>query len=344
MSHIQTKSELTQNLAGKAIEHVSQEAEICFIVVSGTEARSNHADLSEELQEHSHEETDTLIILHSVDVSRKSTSHLDVYLPDTDVFLLLISWYPNLCDRTRFITGKRSSQHIIDIKTAFDAPPPEKAKCLLGFHPLTGSDTTGRFAGKTKGTCFKTFLSCSPRILLALRSLGRERGLPCQETTEALEEYVCRIYSPRTRHTRISELRWYMFSQKHAEGERLPPTRGTLLPHIWRAHYLAMIWTHADQSNPQLPTPTDTGWTESDGAFWPVICLEPPAPESVLLLIKCACQKGCSTRKCNCNSTNPPRTDLCGCSDECQNTPDITSISESFDIDDDNSDVSDEGQ
>lgn len=134
-------------------------------------------------------------------VKKSPASHLDVYSTDADVFLLLISWYPNLCDRTRFITGKSLSQHVIDIKAAFDALLPEKTKSLLGFHALTSSDTTGKFAGKTKGKCFKIFLSCSPSILLVLRSLGREHGLPCQETIEALEEYVYRIYSPRTRHT-----------------------------------------------------------------------------------------------------------------------------------------------
>ena len=226
----------------------------------------------------------------------------------------------------------------------FDALGVEKAKALMGFHAFTGSDTTGRFAGKSKGTCFKTFTSASDNVLLALASLGTKEALPSLDITEALEEFVCRIYSPRTTHKKTSDLRWHMFSQKHCEGERLPPTLGSLEPHIWRAHYVAIIWKRAGEPQPQLPSAVDYGWTEIEGALCPMLSLKPSAPKSILLLIKCTCQKGCSTKRCSCAHANMPCTELCGWSesDECQNTEDSINISDLGGIDNEDSDSDDD--
>ena len=52
LSHIQTKSELTDYLAQKTLKYFSQH-QVSFTVVSGTEAKSNNASLSENLKEHS---------------------------------------------------------------------------------------------------------------------------------------------------------------------------------------------------------------------------------------------------------------------------------------------------
>jgi len=68
LSHIQTKSELTDYLADKTLKHFSQH-QVSFTVVSGTEAKSNNASLYENLKQHDHEEANTLIILHCLDIS-----------------------------------------------------------------------------------------------------------------------------------------------------------------------------------------------------------------------------------------------------------------------------------
>lgn len=131
-----------------------------------------------------------------IDVNRRSpTAHLDGYSPDTDVFLLLITWSPDICAATRILSGRGGSQHYVTIKTAFEALGPERARVLIGFHAFTGSDITGRFASKTKTSCFKTFQLCSGHVLAAFARLGKEKGLRSPETVEALEEFVCRLYN-----------------------------------------------------------------------------------------------------------------------------------------------------
>ena len=55
---------------------------------------------------------------------------------------------------------------------------PKRASALLGFHALTGSDMSGRFASRTKDFCFKAFMSCDDEILDALAMLGNDIDLP----------------------------------------------------------------------------------------------------------------------------------------------------------------------
>ena len=251
LSHIQTKAELTTYLADKCLVYFSQHTETNFVVVSGTTAQSNHDRLAPNLCEHRHEVADTLLILHATDANKNSSvKQLDVCSPDTDVLLLLLYWYTHLCTKTRFLTGKGSAKALDHSETTVYCSWCGKGKCTSGFRAFTGTDTTGLFSGKTKALCFKTFLSCESHVLQAFGKLGKKTDLPCDETAEALESFVGKLYSPRQKHTNTAELRWYLFSQKHAEGEKLPPTRATLRPHICRVHYVTMTWVHADDPLP----------------------------------------------------------------------------------------------
>ena len=178
LSDIQTKAELTTYLADKCLVYFSEHTETDFVVVSGTTAQSNHDRLAPNLCEHRHEEADTLLILHAIDASKDSSvKQLDVCSPDTDVLLLLLYWYPHLCTKTRFLTGKVSTKRLIRVKPLYTALGEEKAIALLGFQAFTGADTTGRFSGKTKALCFKTFLSCESHVLQAFGKLGKKNRL-----------------------------------------------------------------------------------------------------------------------------------------------------------------------
>ena len=96
--------------------------------------------------------------------------------------------------------------------------------------------------------------------------------------------------------------------------KNLPPTSGSLDLHIRRAHYIAMIWRKADENNSRLPAPTAFVWTFEAGSshFSPVRCLNPPATEAIMHLIKCRCKSGCEGRR-SCRKNNIPFTEFCGC-------------------------------
>ena len=66
------------------------------------------SDLAVNLKGHCHEEADTCIVLHSLDVAKRNPfSDLVVYCCDTDVLLLLLHYFDNLCSSTVFRTTNR---------------------------------------------------------------------------------------------------------------------------------------------------------------------------------------------------------------------------------------------
>ena len=118
---------------------------------------------------HSHEEADTLIVLHSIEVAKRNPfCKLYVACSDTDVLLLLLYFYPQICNNTVF----RATTREIDVGCAYNALGNEKSMTLVGFHAFTGCDLTGRFSGFSKITCFDTFLKSNSCVHKAYASLG----------------------------------------------------------------------------------------------------------------------------------------------------------------------------
>ena len=106
------------------------------------------------------------------------------------------------------------------------------------------------------------------------------------ERYKAIEKFVCDVYS-RSNKDSVPELRWELFRKKTLEGEKLPPTRGALLPHMARANYMAMSDKSYIASQAELPELEQNGREVTlDGGFKPVMCLKDAAPSAVLEFIK----------------------------------------------------------
>lgn len=56
----------------------------------------------------------------------------------------------------------------ISVRGIYNNLGPKSAFELLGFHALTSTDMSCRFAGRTKYWFFKAFMSCDDEILDAL--------------------------------------------------------------------------------------------------------------------------------------------------------------------------------
>ena len=310
LSDIRTKEELTKYLADKVVHHSKSSNSRLrnIMMISGTQTKGNVA-IPDVLITHSQEEANILLVLHTLTVPNEAK--LVVSSPDTDVLLLLVYMYPNLPMSTTFLTGKDKLKRSITLQSIYNNLGAKHASALLGFHALTGSDMSGRFAGRTKDSCFKAFMSCDDRILDALAMLSSDIDLPADVCSQ-LERFVCVLYRSKI-YTKVNELCWSLYSNRAAEGENLTLTSGSLEPHIRRAHYITMIWRKADKPHPSLPAPTSFGWTfDASSNHYPIHCLNPPAPEAVLHLIKYRCKRGCEGRR-SCRKNNIPCTEVCGC-------------------------------
>ena len=187
LSHVNTKRDLTKYLSCK-IAQVLSAAGKQYVVTYNSTAESNIIDFPEELKFHSHEEADTLIVLHSIEVAKRNPfCQLYVACSDTDVLLLLLYFYPQICNNTVFqaTTGE------IDIGYACNALQNKKSMGLLGFHAFTG-----RFSGFSKTTCFNTFLKSNSFEYKAFASLGNYDNR-LKEIIDGLTQFVLELYQSK---------------------------------------------------------------------------------------------------------------------------------------------------
>lgn len=322
LSHSKTKHELTVYLAQKCLEYAERNRR-CLVVSWGCECAATHLH-TYHLQS-DQEEADTKIILHARDASVNGATEVNIHSPDTDVFVLAIRRYPELCQNTFFVTGTGQRHRRIDLKPIYQALGPIKAAALPAFHAFSGADNTGSFSGKGKIACWKALNSADNDTLLAFSQLGMSED-PTPEVLFGIEKFVCNLYQPNTKFITVPELRWHLFKKKEAQSEKLPPTQGALHEAILRTHYQAIVWNNDTVSNPTLPSPERYGWKDDSDHWTPVMTTILPAPEAIIQLVKCGCSKErCATNRCQCRKADLPCTELCSCSDAeemCQNVPD----------------------
>ena len=59
---------------------------------------------------------------------------------------------------------------------------------------------TGKFAGRSKETCYKRFLEVDKEVLDAFTSLGKSESLPDESLISMLEKFVCILYGTKNTH------------------------------------------------------------------------------------------------------------------------------------------------
>lgn len=237
LSHVNTKMELTQYFARKALER-GHEIGVRLVVAWGSQCEATHKEMT--YLNSNQEEADTKILLHAIDATATGATHIDIVSPDTDVFVLSLRRFPELCEDTNFVTGKGQRHRQIPLGPIVRSLGPSKIAALPGFHAWSGADVTGSFAGKGKLACWKAFVNADEDSIAALADLGTTTQ-PTPRTVAAIEKLVCQLYQPNTSYSKVKDLRWFLFRRKQAESERLPPTLAALQKAIMRAHYQAMV-------------------------------------------------------------------------------------------------------
>ena len=88
------------------------------------------------------------------------------------------------------------------------------------------------------------------------------------------------------------------------------------------AYQACCVWSWACMgktliANPNLPDPTECGWTR-DGDLWcPVCSLKPEASKAHRELISCSCRNSHCTGRCKCKKAGLSCTQLCFCEGQC---------------------------
>ena len=180
ISHTKTKAELTTFLAQKVMERGEATGKK-VVVAWATEFKATYKDVSH-LQS-DREEADTKIILYALDATADGATEISIYSPDTDVLLLAIRRYQEMCPNTSFLTGSATTRPTIKLQALGSA----KTAALPAFHALTGADNKGSFSGKGKPTYWKEFEEANESILRSLASLGKDEK-PDEENLDGIEQ------------------------------------------------------------------------------------------------------------------------------------------------------------
>ena len=158
------------------------------------------------------------MILHALDATANGATQLQIHSPDTDVFVLVLRRYLELCEDTLFVTGRGQHHGIIELKPT--AAPPAS-------HALSRADTTGSFSGKGKLFCWKIFAEADSSIITTVVELG-QAAHPNEEIVAAIEKFVFLPYRPRTKLMTVKELRWSLFKKKTNTIRQVATNKGRI--------------------------------------------------------------------------------------------------------------------
>ena len=144
LSDTRTKMDLTVYLAEKDICNAMRQQGRKFVVAWGSGCQATHKDVTH-LQS-SQEEADTMQI-PALRLDATATE-IRIHSPDTDVFILALRRYPDLCDNASFVKGTGQHPRVIKLRPIVKTFGEAKTASLPAFHAISGFDNTESFSGK----------------------------------------------------------------------------------------------------------------------------------------------------------------------------------------------------
>lgn len=242
-------------------------------------------------------DTDLLAIsLHYFNVS----SHKDLYICDDNLSAAL-----------------RKSSQIIDIKYIKSHLSDEFCKNILLSHAFLGCDTTSHIYGINKGKMISMLMDNHDALIDAAIFCDQSGSKEALEL--AGERLLVRLYGGKSTEN-LDSLRFRLFSQKlvsstqHVKPEVLPPTSDAARFHFHRVFLQIMTWMGHELQ------PESWGWRKGTSGLIPILMEKPPAPDSLLSIIRCSCaENGCNSQRCTCKKHG------ISCSFACKNCQGSTS-------------------
>jgi hypothetical protein len=183
---------------------------------------------------------------------------------------------------------------------------------ILGFHSLTGCDSTSSLAGFGKKKCWGVF-EHNPNLL---GGVGRDGGMA------EIEEFMCTLYGAPDPHGGVNKARNDMFDKGQKALEKLPPTRDALELHLERSNYQAKVWLQANVAIQTVGSPADTGgWRVLENESLEVVWSRLPSiPDACIELVTCGCKSKCKTASCRCSKGGQRCIPACKCNaEDCRN-------------------------
>ena len=263
------------------------------------------------------------MVFHLYDALKKGHTSCLVRTVDTDVIVILIGKYYQLCTISPAVDiwvafGVGRKFQYIHINTLARAIGKDISIALPAFHSFTGCDSVSSFFGRGKRLAWEAW-KCYPDVTDAFRHMADNPFCNIDKEDEhfkLLERYTVVLYDKTSQVSSVNVARKEMFCQRSKCMETIPPTQSALLEHSKRAAYQTGIWVTCNMPLQHAPSPEGRGWTmKKESQSWiPVWTTMPMASKACSELVKCGCQseKGCSGR-CVCKKAQWKCTNLCSC-------------------------------
>ena len=187
LGHIKTKRSLTQFLIASCKNYFVVLDTVSLIVSGNGETCSAESVLS-----NNHEEGDTLII-HCLCAEYLEGKTVVVHASDTDIFVLLVRHLNEIDCKQLYM--QLNPTESIDITAVSQVLNIDVSNALMSIHCITGCDTVGKFAGKSKEKWTKEFLKLSPSSEI-IKALIRFQYEDNGDTIDLLEQFICSVYQP----------------------------------------------------------------------------------------------------------------------------------------------------
>ena len=280
------------------------------------------------------EEADTKVFLCCQHAAESGYESSCIYTVDSDIPLYALYFADKISIDMYVLIGTKNKKRLLNISSIRDIIGDDCALAMPAFHSFTGNDYTSAFhsIGKSKG--YK-LLKESQLYQQAFSNFGDSFTFDVS-IFPTIQQFVCDMYGLKTCST-TDEARYVKFCSSKTripEPQRLPPTSDALLCHCKRVSYVTAIIKRSLQLSPVIPPPDGHGWKiQDDGPLEIDWMLRKPAPDFVLEMVVCACQRNqCNSNVCQCCAHGIKCTDLCNCR-SCENQ---------YDSDNENSDIDDE--
>ena len=274
------------------------------------------------LSQCTHEEADTRMLLHVLEIANSGVNKVMILTVDTDVVVLSISCYTKLNLTELWIAfGTGKSFRYIPVHKIVSALGQDKCEALPFFHAFTGCDQTSSFYGRGKRTCWTTWMASSDvQLTHAFTVLS---NMPDEEvllsSIPALEKFTVHMYDRTLDCTKVDEARKVLFSQKGRSLDCIPPTSAALVQHTKRAAFQAgYCWGQCLVTSPIFPVLERWGWKKGTQGVWePLWSTLPEASKACQELIRFGCKSGCKGG-CSCVKAGLKCTSLCKCGGKCK--------------------------
>lgn len=298
-----------------------------------TKILSSSGAIIEEKLSSNHSEADTRIILHALHASKSTRGKKNIFVrsPDTDVLVLLVSFYSQMSKttclwfETGVVTRNTDLRRFIPVHLIYKNIGKILAVTLPCLHALTGCDVVSSFhlIGKTK-----MYAAAKKTESTTLQELQKLYTGLCNEAEISIARgFVALLYDPKKshgdKHHCLNSLRAALATSKTYSGiEKLPPSEPAFLQHVKRTIWQAHTWNHAGKNNIPVLNVLNYGWEVCEDKLE---CVLYEGLTSIELLQEyfCNCGKKISCKNsdtCKCTLNGMKCCEVCTCNkNKCSN-------------------------